>query len=188
MSDVKVVNFKRTEVTAMSKVEAIEKIEKDFYHIQGDATIKYRAWLAQQVNGVTDRDIKVFMLDYLATKGKNCPGVGYIICLDSAHADTREHPYRIDHIKNEDGPRRTKKVLVWVDEETGTEVARAQGTKAEASKVIKDLYKTGNYRGNARCEIHYDVVEGNPVVMKSTYTPSKNAKMGHWVAFGLEAC
>jgi hypothetical protein len=184
MSEVKVVNFKRTEVVAESKEAAIAKVS-DLFHINGDATQAYKNWLAKQVNGVTDRDKKAFMLDYLANKSKNCPGAGYIICTEKSSPDTRERPYKIQSVKNEDGKRKSKKTLVWVDNETGKVLARVQGTKSEAAKAIKDIYKNG-YKGNATCEIHYDIVEGNPVVMNASYAPSKNAKFGSWVVFGLE--
>lgn len=187
MSDVKVVNFKKVEVVAESKAAAIAKIEKELFHVNGDATQSYKNWLSKQVNGVTERDKKAFMLDYLATKGKNCPGAGYIICTESAVADTRERPYKIDSVKNEDGKRKSKKTLTWVDDETGAVIARVQGTKTDAANAIKELYKSGEYRGHATCEIHYDIVEGNPVVMTAKYTPSKNTKHGCWIAFGLES-
>ena len=175
MSDIKIMNFKRVEVVAESKKAAIDKSNKELFHVQGDATQAYKIWLSKQVNGVTDRDKKAFMLDYLANKGKNCPGAGYIICVEPAIADTRERPYKINNVKNEDGKRKSKK-------------ARVYGTKTDAAKALKTLYKKGEYKGNATCEIHYDIVEGNPVVMTSKYTPSKNTKNGTWIAFGLESC
>lgn len=186
MSDIKVMNFKRVEIVAESKKTAIDKVEKELFHVNGDATQAYKNWLSKQVNGVTDRDKKAFMLDYLATKGKNCPGAGYIICVEPAVADTRERPYKIDNVKNEEGKRKQKKTLTWVDNETGHIIARVQGTKTEAANALKELYKSGEYRGNATCEIHYDIVEGNPVVMTAKYAPSKNTKNGTWIAFGLE--
>ena len=100
MSDIKIMNFKRVEVVAESKKAAIDKINKELFHVQGDATQAYKIWLSKQVNGVTDRDKKAFMLDYLANKGKNCPGAGYIICVEPAIADTRERPYKINNVKN----------------------------------------------------------------------------------------
>lgn len=178
-------NFKRVEIVADSKKDAIAKIEKELFHVNGDATQAYKNWMSKQVNGVTDRDRKMFMLDYIANKSKNCPGVGYIICVDNAVADTRERPYEFKNVKGE-GKRKPGKVLVWVDKETKHEVCKVRGTKNAAAKALKELYKSGEYRGNAECEIHYDIVEGNPVVMSAKYSPSKNTKQGTWIAFGLE--
>lgn len=41
------------------------------------------------------------MLEYLAKKGKNCPGAGYLITVESSVADTRERPYKIDDVKGD---------------------------------------------------------------------------------------
>ena len=186
MSDIKVMNFKKVEVVAESKKAAIEKIESELFHVSGDATQAYKNWFAKQVNGVTERDKKAFMLDYLAAKSKNCPGAGYIICVEPAVADTRERPYKLENVKNEDGKRKSGKVLVWKDNESGAEVVKVRGTKTEAAQALKELYKKGSYKGNATCEIHYDIVEGNPVVMTAKYTPSQGTHNGTWIAFGLE--
>lgn len=185
MSEVKIMNFKKVEVVAESKKAAVEQIEAEYFHVNGDATQAYKNWVAKQVNGITERDKKQFMMDYLATKSKNCPGAGFIICVDAAVADTRERPYTIDNVKNEDGKRKTKKTLKWIDEETGATICSIQGTKAEANNAIKELYKAGKYKGNAKCVIVYDVVEGNPVVATAKYTPSINAHKGTWIAFGF---
>ena len=179
------INFKKLEVTGRTKQEALEKAP---FYIQGDATQAFKLWKKSMVNGVTERDIKQFCVAYLTKKSKNAPGSGFYVTLDPAVADTRERPYKINNVKNEDGKRKSKKALVWVDDETKNVVARVYGTKTDAAKALKTLYKKGEYKGNATCEIHYDIVEGNPVVMTSKYTPSKNTKNGTWIAFGLESC
>lgn len=186
MSEIKLMNFRKIEITAASKKEAFEKIEKEYFTVKGNATRTYGNWLKSQTGEVTDRDKKMFMLDYLEKTSKSAAGIGFVICLQSPVADTRERPYTISNVRNEEGKRRAKKALVWVDDETGTPIARVFGTKSEASKVLKELYKTGKYKGNAHCEIHYDIVEGNPVVMKAKYTPSKKTQDGVWIAFGFE--
>ena len=187
MSDIKIMNFKRVEVVAESKKAAIDKINKELFHVQGDATQAYKIWLSKQVNGVTDRDKKAFMLDYLANKGKNCPGAGYIICVEPAIADTRERPYKIEDIKNEEGKRKTKRQYKWFDKATNTVVCSVDTNKTDAKNAIKELYKSGEYKGDANLVITYDVVEGQAVVATAKYTPSKNTKSGKYIAFGIEA-
>lgn len=188
MSEVKVVNFKQAEIVAESKKAAIAKVEETLFQYKGDATQAYKKWLEEYDGEPTDRDKKAFMLNYLEAKTKSTPGYGFIICLDKAVADTRDRPYKIENVKNEGGKRKSKKTLVWVDDETGVALARVQGTKTAAANTIKGLYKSGDFRGSATCEIHYDIVEGNPVVMKASYAPSKHAQDGRWIAFGLESC
>ena len=95
-----IMNFKRMEVNGATKEEALAKAPFD---IMGDATQAYKIWRKKQVNGVTDADKKEFMLEYLAKKSKNCAGVGFSITIESAVADTRERPYKIEDVKNDKG-------------------------------------------------------------------------------------
>ena len=71
-------NFKVMEVTGATKEEALNKAPFD---IMGDATQAYKLWKKKQVNGVTEADKKMFMLDYLNKKSKNVTGVGFAISL-----------------------------------------------------------------------------------------------------------
>lgn len=181
-----ILNFKKVEVVAESKEAAIAQVENSLFHINGDATQAYKNWKAKQTNGITERDVKAFMLDYLAKKGKNCPGAGYMITVESSVADTRERPYKIENVKNE-GKRKYKTFYKWVDKETGTTVCQVDTNKADAFNAIKELYKTGKYKGVAECVKTREVVEGNAIVGVARYTPSKNTKNGTWIAFGIEA-
>ena len=102
-----IMNFKRMEVNGATKEEALAKAPFD---IMGDATQAYKIWRKKQVNGVTDADKKEFMLEYLAKKSKNCAGVGFSITIESAVADTRERPYKIEDVKNDKGARKYKTI------------------------------------------------------------------------------
>ena len=182
-----ILNFKTVEVVAESKEAAKAQIEESLFHIQGDATQAYHNWEQKQSGVITDRDRKEFMLDYLAKKSKNCPGAGFMITVESAVKDSRERPYKIDDIKNEDGKRKFKTFYKWVDNESKTVVCQVDTNKADAKAAIKELYKTGAYKGNAKLIKTKDVVEGQSVVATATYTPSKNTKNGKYIAFGIEA-
>jgi hypothetical protein len=52
---------------------------------------------------------------------------------------------------------------------------------------LKELYKSGEYRGDADLFVVKDVEKGQPIVATAKYTPSKNTKNGTWIAFGIEA-
>lgn len=182
----KVLNFKKLEVVAESKEAAIAQVEESLFHINGDATQAFKNWKSKQNGGVTERAVKEFMLDYLNKKGKNCPGAGYMITVDAAIGDTRERPYRVEDIPSE-GKRKFKTVYKWIDDETGTVVAQSDKNKADAKNEIKELYKAGLYKGNAKLVKSKDVIEGQSVVATAEYTPSKNTKNGTWIAFGIEA-
>lgn len=182
-----ILNFKKVEVVAESKDAAKAYVEDNFFHVSGDATQAYKNWKEKQSGAVTDRDLKEFMLEYLAKKTKNCPGAGYLICTDPAVIDTRERPYKIEDVKNEEGKRVWKKQYKWIDRVTGTVVCSVDTNKADAKNAIKELYKDGSYKGKADLFVTKDVEKGQPIVATAEYTPSKNAKNGTWIAFGIEA-
>ena len=138
---------------------------------------------AKRAENPLGEDVQVQALKYT----KNLPGVGCSITIDAAVADTRERPYKIEDVKNEEGKRKFKTMYKWIDRETGTVVAQSDRNKADAKNAIKELYKTGAYRGNADLVKSKDVVEGQAVVATAEYTPSKNTKNGTWIAFGIEA-
>ena len=181
-----IMNFKKVEVVAESKESAKEQIENTYFHINGDATQAYKNWKSKQTKGITDRDLKEFMLDYLAKKSKNCPGAGFMITIESSVADTRERPYKIENVKG-DGKRYWKTFYKWVDKETGVTICKVDTNKADALDAIKELYKSGEYKGEAECIKTKEVVKGQAVVATAKYAPSKNAKNGTWLAFGIEA-
>lgn len=182
-----ILNFKKVEIVAESKEAAIAQMEENLFHYSGDATQAYKNWKAKQTKGITERDTKEFMLEYLAKKSKNCPGSGYLITVESAVADTRERPYKIDDVKNEEGKRVWKKQYKWIDRETQTVVCSVDTNKADAKNALKELYKSGEYRGDADLFVVKDVEKGQPIVATAKYTPSKNTKNGTWIAFGIEA-
>jgi hypothetical protein len=125
------------------------------------------------------------MLDYLAKKSKNCPGSGYLITVESAVADTRERPYRIENVKGE-GKRKYKTTYVAVASD-GTTIGKWDTNKADALNAVKEMYKSGEFKGDFELHKVKEVVEGQAVVAKGYYTPSKNTKNGTWIAFGIEA-
>ena len=180
-----ILNFKKVEVVAESKEVAVEQIENQYFHIQGDATQAYKNFKEKHQGALTEHDKKEFMLEYLAKKSKNCPGAGYIITLDSAVKDSRERPYKIEDVKNEQGKRKIKRFYKWMSD--GKVVCQVDTNKTDAKNAIKELYKSGEFKGNAELIISYDVVEGQAVVATAKYTPSANTKNGQWLAFGIEA-
>ena len=73
----------------------------------------------------------------------------------------------------------------WIDAE-GKTVCQVDTNKADAKNAIKELYKSGDYKGNAKLVKTKDVVEGNAVIATADYTPSKNTKKGTFIVFGIE--
>ena len=179
---VQMMNFKKLEVSGVTKDEALAKAP---FSIMGDATQAYKAWVKNQVNGITDSDKKQFMLDYLARKSKNVAGVGFSITIDPAVADTRERPYNVIDKKNESGVRKYKTTYQLIDKDTNSVLATTDETKAKAKEIGKDLYVKG-YRGHIVCTYNKQVVEGQPIAFEIEYAPSKGAKSGSYIVFGIE--
>ena len=178
-----IMNFKRMEVNGATKEEALAKAPFD---IMGDATQAYKIWRKKQVNGVTDADKKEFMLEYLAKKSKNCAGVGFSITIESAVADTRERPYKIEDVKNDKGARKYKTIYQFIDKATGAIIAQTDETKAKAKKIAKELYTEKGFKGNLICNYTKQVVDGEPTAFTVTYTPSKSSRIGSYLVFGIE--
>lgn len=181
----KMISFKRLEVTGVTKEEALANAP---FGIQGDATQAYRNARKAHTGAWTDADMKKFMLDYLSKKSKNLPGVGFSITIESAVADTRERPYAIEDIKNEQGSRKYKTVYRWMDDTTGKLVVEVDTTKADAKNAIKREYTENGYKGNATLVMDKKCVEGQAVVAKVRYTPSKSSRVGTYLVFGIESC
>lgn len=180
-----ILNFKKVEVVAASREEAVAQVENTYFHINGDATQAFKNWKQKQNGGVTERAVKEFMLDYLNKKGKNCPGAGYMITMDAAIGDTRERPYSINDVPNE-GRRKYKKTYQLIDRTSGVVLAELQTNKADAKNLAKEIIKSG-FKGAIDCKLAHKVVEGQEIVFTAEYTPSKNTKNGTWLAFGIEA-
>lgn len=178
-----IMNFKRMEVNGMTKEEALAKAP---FFIQGDATQAYKNWRKKQVNGVTDADKKQFMLDYLAAKSKNAPGVGFSITIESAVADTRERPYTFEDVKNEKGARKYVTVYQIKDKNTGVVLAETSETKAKAKEIAKSLYTDHEFKGELVCTYTKQVVDGEPIAFTAKYTPSKSSRVGTYLVFGVE--
>lgn len=178
-----IMNFKRMEVSGATKEEALANAP---FGIQGDATQAYRNARKAHTGAWTDADMKQFMLDYLAKKSKNLPGVGFSLTIESAVADTRERPYAIEDVKNDKGARKYKTIYQIVDEATGAVLAQTDETKTKAKNIAKALYTDKGFKGNITCNYTKQVVDGEPVAFKMKYAPSKASRVGNYLVFGIE--
>lgn len=179
----KVMNFKRMEVTGATKEEALEKAP---FGIMGDATQAYRNARKTCKGAWTDAEMKQFMLDYLAKKSKNLAGAGFSITVESAVADTRERPYKIEDVKNEKGARKYKTIYQIVDKATGAVIVQTDETKAKAKELAKALYTEKGFKGDLICRYTKQVVDGEPIAFTAEYTPSKSSRIGTYIVFGIE--
>ncbi len=186
-----IMNFKRLEVSGVTKEEALAKAP---FFIQGDATQAYRNARKAHIGAWTDADMKQFMLNYLGKKSKNAPGSGYYITVESAVADSRQRPYTCNDVKNEKGARKWKTIF-QVYENLGTEnkpvrgellIENAGETKSEAKAAAKALYTDMKLNKNVVCYYTKQVVEGEAVAFTMDYTPSSGSHPGVYIVFGVE--
>jgi hypothetical protein len=173
-------NFKQVEVKGYTKSEALEQVP---FQVIKDAT---QAW-KNAGKPMTGNALKAFMSDYLRANTKFAAGVGCSITVEAGVADTRERPYTITDIKNESGKRKYKTGIQGVNPETGEILFVNFENKAAAKEAAKALYTEGGYRGNVHATYVKEVVEGETGAFDVEYTPSKSAKVGTYLAFGVEA-
>lgn len=177
-------NFKTVEVKAYKKAEALSQVlESNGIQVIKDATA---AWKKAGCP-IADKALKEFCSDYLKSATKFAAGIGCSITVEAGSADTRERPYTVKDVKNEKGKRKFKKAHQLIDKETGEILGVSFGTKKDAEAMAKNLYIKNGYKGNIICKIVHEVVEGEVVAFEVTYTPSKSAKLGSYLVFGVEA-
>lgn len=177
-------NFKVVEVNAYSKEEA-KKIAKEQHGIEilKEAT---QAWTKAN-KPISEKTLREFCGNHLQGVTKFVSGIGCLITVESGVADTRERPYTVHPIKNEQGKRKFKKAYQAIDKATGEILFTSFGTKKEAEDMGKDLYISKNYRGDIFCKVIHEVIEGEVGAFEMTYTPSKNTKLGTYIVFGVQA-
>lgn len=173
-------NFKRVEVKGFTKQEAIAQAP---FQVIRDAT---QAWKTAG-SPVMEKNLKEFCADYLSKHTKYATGIGCSITFEAGSADTRERPYTVKDIKNEQGKRKYKTGYQGIDPSTGKVLFTNFETKTKAKEEAKSLYVKKGYKGDIFCKYIKDVVEGEIGAFEVKYTPSKSAKQGTYICFGIEA-
>ena len=169
--------MKKFEIVAFSKDEAKQKAKEMGLNVVSEVT---QTWKNKK-SPVSDKDMYNFAIDIFSKKRLNdVEGVGLMITIDPANADTRERPYQINSFKNE-GKRHTKRVVEIRSEKNGTLLGVAENKK-EAEKVAKALIT--KYREDVIATVVYKVIENKDILFKGKYTPSINAKEGKYIVFG----
>lgn len=181
MSNVINGKFVKFEVVGETKNEALNSVES--LAIGGDATQAFKNWQKKIGGSYTEKDVKEFMVEYLAKKG-NKAGIGYYITKVSAVESTRERPWKFNNVKNEQGRRQMSRVYTLIDA-AGNVLAKVAGNKKVAEEKVKELIKKG-LKMSGRCEIEYVISKGEKVAFTWDYTPSKNSHRGEYTVFGLE--
>jgi len=176
-----ILNFRKIEVSGIDKDKAFSTLP---FLVQGDATVAYKKWKEKQIRNINENMMKEFMLNFLATKSRNTPGVGYYITVEPASPCTKQRPYIVHNHRNPSGPRKMKKTYVLIGEE-GQILGRAFVNKTNAINMAKEIMQEG-YTGHIDIELMKTVPEGEPRVASLDYSPSKGTHVGTWICFGIE--
>lgn len=175
-------NFKQVEAKAYNKEEAFAQFP---FNVQLQGADCTQAW-KNAGKPMTGNALKEFMAEQLQKKTRFSAGNGCYIVVESGVADTRERPYTFNNVKSE-GKRKAGKCIELINPETNEILGTTFGTKHDAEKMAKELYTEKDYRGNIKGVYKYHIVEGEPLAFEVEYTPSKNARLGTYIAFGVEA-
>lgn len=185
-----ILNFKKLEVVGATKEEALANAP---FEIMGDATQAYKLWTKKQDGAITEDMKKQFMINYLKNHSKNIAGVGFSITVEPAVADTRQRPYTFHDVSNKEGARAWKQVYdIYENKGTvekpikGKYLGQADTTKTVSKNVGKELYTMDGFKGNMVCYVAKKCVKGEPIAWTAEYTPSKSAKVGTYIVFGIE--
>lgn len=177
------VNFKKVEISAFTLKEAQEKLSESVnMELFANATI---AWNKAGKPRPGTVEFKTFCSEFLTKKTKNKTGLAGVIVLEGGSADTRQRPYAFENVVNKE-KRKYQTFLTVVDNETGKTLVETSGTKTEAKDAVRDLYSKTGYRGNATCFYNKKVVKGAKEAFTVKYQPSKSAKEGLYLFFGIE--
>ena len=183
LNKVDLVNFKSKEISAFTLKEAQEKLAETVnMEVFANATI---AWNKAGKPRPGTPEYKVFCSEFLTKKTKNKAGLAGVIVMESGSADTRQRPYSFENVVNKE-KRKYQTFLTVIDDETGKVLVETNGTKTDAKEAVRDLYSKDGYRGNATCFYNKKVVKGTKEAFTVKYQPSKSAKEGVFMFFGIE--
>ncbi len=174
MSDVQTY-FKKFEVIGSTKDAAIKE---SGLNLRVDATQAYKKWAKE--NATNEDNVKEWMKDYLKKKKFTMPNDGAYIVLQSAVADTRERPYKVEKPKYEARTHSPEKFYVLRDA-TGNEVGREKTSKA-AEQAAKEF--VADFKENVTINYEWVSKEKNSLYATVKYTPSKGSQPCKLLIFG----
>ena len=169
--------FKKFEVIGVTKDEAMSN---SGLNLRVDATQSYKKWAKE--NAVTEDNQKEWMKDYLKKKKFTMPNDGAYIVLQSAVADTRERPYKVDKVKYEARTHSPEKFYV-IRDAANNEVGREKTSKA-AEQAAKEWVIENHVGVNLVIETR--LKEKNSLYATVDYVPSKGTVPCKMIAFGYK--
>lgn len=175
--------FKMEQTTIFRKFETIgvtkdEAMKESGLNLRVDATQAYKKWAKE--NAVTEDAQREWMKDYLKKKKFTMPNDGAFIVLQSAVADTRERPYKVNKFKYETRTHSPEKFYI-VRDTNGNEIARKKTSK-DAEQAAKDFVT--DFKETVTINIEWVAKEKNSQYAEVRYTPSKGSQKAKLLCFG----
>lgn len=167
--------FKKFETIGVTKDEAINA---SGLNLRVDATQSYRKWAKENVTN--EDNVREWMKEYLKKKKLTMPNDGAYIVLQSAVADTRERPYKVDKKKYDARTHSPEKFYVLRDAE-GNEVGKEKTSKA-AEQAAKEF--VADLKEDVTINIEWKAKEKNSLYATVKYTPSKGSQPCKLLVFG----
>ena len=167
--------FKKFEVIGTTKDAAMKE---SGLNLRVDATQAYKKWAKE--NATNEDNVKEWMKDYLKKKKLTMPKDGAYIVLQTAVADTRERPYKVEKPKYDARTHSPEKFYVLRDV-TGHEVGREKTSKA-AEQAAKEY--VADYKEDVTINYEWVAKEKNSLYAKVAYTPSKGSQPCKLLVFG----
>jgi hypothetical protein len=205
MSEIKIV-----EVKGFSKEEALSTVDFNTTLKGANAT---QAWIKAGSPETDSKAFKVFVAEQVKSKFNNAAGVGGYVVVEGGVADSRERPYKVISVATE-GARKYKSVHQVIEADLTTKVVKEKVTSEDGVESTKEVTKVTGYTligqavdsGDTKGEAlelmkeliaenkkSYVVVNakvevsGQAIEAFGLYTPSVSAKVGTYIAFGIEA-
>jgi hypothetical protein len=168
--------FKKFETIGTTKDAAIKE---SGLNLRVDATQAYKKWAKE--NAVTEDNQKEWMKEYLKKKKFTMPNDGAYIVLQSAVADTRERPYKVNKPKYDARTHTPERFYVGRAQDTNEELFTEKTSKA-AEQAAKE-WVTENHVG-VNLVIETRLKEKNALYASVDYVPSKGSQPCKLLVFG----
>lgn len=170
--------FRKFETIGNTKDAAIKE---SGLNLRVDATQAYKKWAKENVTN--EDNVKEWMKEYLKKKKFTMPNDGAYIVLQSAVADTRERPYKVEKPKYDARTHSPEKFYV-IRDTTGHEVGREKTSKAAEQKAKEFII---DFKEDVTINYEWVSKEKNSLYATVKYVPSKGTQPCKLLVFGYQS-
>lgn len=167
-------------VTVAQGLDVAKKIVAHAYEdIVKNAT---QAWKNAGSPEENTEAFKEFAAKYLEKNTKDEPGKACYIVVENYVANKKQRPYTFTNVVRK-GKRLYKTAIALVDARVGNDLKLVFTGETDARKEAKELYKNG-FTNDLYAEYRKLPIDG-ALAFKMAYSPSKGAKSGRYIFFGM---